>query len=126
VSPLIPYGSTALPPNAPAGTAVSSFWSSNTVWVPLSNGTVQRTTWAGLAPLQHQYMPSVLQWGLDASMFKTVPITERLRLRIQGDFFNVLNHPGNPNSVGSESGVPQRAILREQPRTIQLTLRMTW
>jgi hypothetical protein len=126
VSPLIPYGSTALPPNAPAGTNVSSFWGTNTVWVPLKDGTVQRTTWAGLAPLQHQYLSSVRQWGLDASLFKTVPINERIRLRLQADFFNVLNHPGNPNSVGSESGVLSVQSSGNSPRTLQLTLRLTW
>ena len=41
-APLIPQGQTALPPNAPAGTVVSQFWDTNTVWVPLSNGTAQR------------------------------------------------------------------------------------
>ena len=126
VSPLIPYGSTANPPNAPAGTNVSSFWGSNTVWVPLANGTVTRTSWAGLAPLRQQYLPSVLQWGVDASAFKTVPITERLRLRVQVDFFNVLNHPGNPNSVGSESGILSVQSSGNSPRTLQLTGRLSW
>ena len=41
-APLIPWGQTALPPNAPAGTNVSGFWDTNSVWIPLNNGTVQR------------------------------------------------------------------------------------
>ena len=126
VAPLIPYGSTANPPNAPAGTVVSSFWGTNTVWVPLANGTVQRTTWAGLAPLRQQYIPSVRQWNLDASLFKTIPISERLRLRFQADFFNAFNHPGNPNSVNSESGVLSVQSSGNGPRTLQLTLRLNW
>jgi hypothetical protein len=40
--PLIPAGTTAMPANAPPGTNVVSFWNTNTVWIPLSNGTVQR------------------------------------------------------------------------------------
>ena len=40
-----------------------NFYGGNTVWVPISNGTVQRTTWAGLPPLRNQYYPSVRQWG---------------------------------------------------------------
>jgi hypothetical protein len=94
--------------------------------VPLSNGTVQRTTWAGLAPLRQQYLPSVRQWNLDASLFKTVPLTERMRLRVQADFFNVLNHPGNPNSIASESGVLSVQSSGNSPRTLQLTLRLSW
>jgi hypothetical protein len=126
VAPLIPYGTTALPPNAPEGTNVSSFWNSNMVWVPLANGTAQRTSWAGLAPLQHQYLPGVRQWSLDASLFKTIPITERVRARFQADFFNVLNHPGSPNSIGSESGVLSVQSSGNSPRTLQLTLRVSW
>ena len=42
VAPLIPWGQTALPPNAPAVTNVSGFWDTNNVWIPLNNGTVQR------------------------------------------------------------------------------------
>lgn len=126
VAPLIPYGSTANPPNAPAGTNVSSFYGTNTVWVPLNNGTVQRTTWSGLAPLRNQYLPSIRQWSLDASIFKTIAIAEGFRLRFQADFFNVLNHPGNPNSVSSETGVLSVQSSGNSPRTLQLSLRLTW
>jgi hypothetical protein len=42
---------------------------------------------------------------LDASLFKTILINERLKLRFNSDFFNVLNHPGNPNSLGSRDAV---------------------
>ena len=38
-APLIPTGSTALPANAPANTDVSQFWDTNTVWIPLKDGT---------------------------------------------------------------------------------------
>jgi hypothetical protein len=125
VAPLIPYGQTALPPNAPAGTNVSSYWGTNTVWVPINNGTVQRTTWSGLAPLRQQYLPSVWQWGMDASLVKNFPIKESFRFRLQVDFFNVLNHPGNPNSVGS-TGILSTQSSGNSPRTLQLSGRMTW
>ena len=73
-TPLIPYGQTALPPNAPAGTNVSTYWDTNTAWIKLNNGTVQRVTYdTGLNPWRNQYLPSVMQWGLDASVFKMVP-----------------------------------------------------
>src|SRR5205823_2128196 len=62
VAPLIPWGSTALPANAPANTVVSSFWDTNNVWIPLSDGTVQRVAYNdGLHPWRNQYMPSIRQ-----------------------------------------------------------------
>ena len=54
------------------------YYESNTVWVPLNNGTVQRTTLGGFVdPLQHQYRLGPLQWNMSASMFKTMKLTER-------------------------------------------------
>ena len=123
--PLIPYGSTALPPNAPAGTNVSSFWSTNTVWIPLKDGTVQRTTYGGLNPWQNQRFPSVRQWGLDASLFKSIVVRERLRVRFNADFFNVLNHPGNPSGVG-DTGILSTQASGQAARQLQVTLRVTW
>jgi hypothetical protein len=49
-----------------------------------------------------------------------------MRLRFQADFFNVLNHPGNPNSINSESGVLSVQSSGNSPRTLQLTLRLSW
>ena len=66
---LIPQGSTALPANAPANTAISSFWDTNNVWIPLNNGTVQRQAFDnGLHPWRNQLMPGPLQWFQDASL----------------------------------------------------------
>ena len=125
-TPLIPYGTTALPANAPAGTNISQYWDTNTAWIKLNNGTVQRVTVDdGLNPWRNQYLPSVRQWGLDASLFKVIPIRERMDLRFNADFFNVLNHPGNPNTVGANGFLNTRSS-GQSPRTLQLTLRLTW
>jgi hypothetical protein len=125
-TPLIPYGTTAIPANAPAGTNVATYWDTNTAWIKLSNGTVQRVTYdTGLNPWRNQYLPSVLQWGLDASLFKVFPLTERINLRFNADFFNVLNHPGNPNTIGADGFLNTRSS-GQNPRTLQLTLRLTW
>jgi hypothetical protein len=125
VTPLIVYGQTTAP-NAPAGTNMVGFYNSNTVWVPLKDGTVQRTTWSGLAPLRQQYFPGIWQWGLDASMFKNISIKERLRFRLQADFFNVLNHPGNPNSFTGNTGILNVQSSGNGPRTVQLSGRLSW
>lgn len=125
-TPLIPYGSTALPANAPAGTNVASYWETNNVWIPLKNGTAVRTVYApGWNPWNNQYMPGPRERALDASLFKQVTITERFRLRFNADFFNVLNHPGNPNSVGA-NGILNTQGNAQAPRTLQLSLRLAW
>jgi hypothetical protein len=78
-----------------------------------------------LNPWQNKHFPSVLQWGLDASLFKTVAIRERLRMRFNADFFNVLNHPGNPSAV-ADTGILSTQASGQPARQLQLTLRLTW
>ena len=127
VAPLIPQGTTALPANAPANTDVSQFWDTNTVWIPLKDGSVQRTTYApGVYPLSNQYLPGVLQWGLDAGLVKNVHITERVNLRFNMDAFNVFNHPGTPNAISSGSGVLSTIGFFNSGREVQFTLRLGW
>lgn len=124
--PLIPAGSTALPPNAPGNTIVSQFWDTNTVWIPLKNGTVQRTNFDnGLHPWRNQYIPGPRQWGMDASLFKFINITESVVLRFNIDIFNVFNHPNNPNSIGGD-GILATRNSGSGARTTQLTLRLQW
>jgi hypothetical protein len=126
VTPLIPWGATALPANAPAGTNVSQYWDTSTVWVPLKNGTVQRLTYNnGLNPWRNQYMPGVRQWSQDASLFKVIPIHESVRMRFAADFFNVFNHPDNPNTIGGDGFLNTQAS-GISPRVLQLSLRLDW
>ncbi|MEK7407889.1 MAG: TonB-dependent receptor [Acidobacteriota bacterium] len=114
------------PKNPNRNDPMFSYYGSNTVWVTLKDGTQQRTTYNdGLHPWRNQYLPSTRQWGLDASLFKSVPITERVRLRFNADFFNVLNHPGNPSGVGSD-GILSVRSSGSGARELQLTLRLSW
>ncbi|HXJ40135.1 MAG TPA: hypothetical protein VNH18_12730, partial [Bryobacteraceae bacterium] len=66
--------------------------------------------------------------NLDASIFKEVPLRERLRLQIRGEFFNALNHPqfDLPNAtIGSTSaGIISSTV--GSPRDIQGSLRLTF
>lgn len=119
---LVPRGQTG---TAPDGKPWSKYWNTNTAFVPLTDGTVARTTWSGLTPLNNQFFPSTLQWGLDASASKNFAITERIKVRFQADAFNVLNHPGNTATVGS-NGVLSTQNSGQDPRTIQLSLRTSW
>jgi hypothetical protein len=125
-APLIPWGQTALPANAPANTVVSQFWDTNNVWIPLNNGTIQRVVFNdNLHPWRQQFLPSTLQWNLDSSVFKTIPLRESWVLRFNVDFFNVFNHPGNPSGVAA-TGILSTRNSGTNPRVIQLTGRMTW
>ncbi len=125
-SPMIPWGSTALPANAPANTDVSRYWDTNTVWIPLKNGSVQRTTFNdNLHPWRQQYFDGPRTWGVDASIMKNIPFTETVRLRFQADFFNVFNHPNNPTGVGGD-GVLSTRTSGSDARELQLSLRLLW
>jgi hypothetical protein len=67
----------------------------------------------------------VLQWGIDASLFKIIPITERVMLRFAVDSFNALNHPNNPNSIGGD-GILSTRTSGSAARQTQLSLRLSW
>ena len=124
-APVIPWGQTALPPNAPAGTVVSQFWDTNTVWIPLSNGTVQQTTFNdNLNPFRNQYKLAPWTWGQDASVFKFVRINERVTFRFTVDFFNIFNHPNNQNPTGN--GVLSLRNSGSGARIMQLGARLSF
>lgn len=61
----------------------------------------------------------------DLSIFKTIPITERVRTRITADFFNVFNHPVDfaPNDT---TGLVDLSRQQNDPRIIQFSLRLEW
>jgi hypothetical protein len=125
-APLIPWGQTALPPNAPVGTAVSSFWDTNNVWIPLNNGTVQRVAFNdNLHPWRNQYKDGPWQWFQDVSAFKVWSVKERVRLRFNMDFFNVFNHPNNPTAI-AETGILSTRNSGSNARVMQLGLRLFW
>ncbi len=126
VNYVINWGSTTLPANAPANTNVSSFWDTNTVWIPLKNGNVQRATMdTGLNPMINQLVPGPWNSNVDASLFKVVRINERVNLRFNADFFNVLNMPGT-NGPNSSTGIVSLQSSWNSPRQLQLTLRLQW
>jgi hypothetical protein len=124
-TPLIPWGSTTLPANAPANTNISTYWDTNTAWVKLQNGSVVRTTYnTNYNPWQSQYLPAPWIFGLNASLFKNFAIAEGVRLRFNADFFSVLNNPGL--TTPSSNGILYTNTSANSPRSLQLTLRLTW
>ena len=70
-------------------------------------------------------IPGPRSWGLDASVFKAIPVNERVALRLNADFFNVLNMPGieQPDST---SGIISLRNSANTARQLQLTLRLSW
>jgi len=51
-------------------------------------------------------------------------LTEAVKLRLNADFFQVLNNPGLPLPGGN--GILSTQNSQNSPRTLQLTLRLTW
>jgi hypothetical protein len=131
VAPLVPWGSTALPANAPANTNLSQFWDTNSVWIPLSNGTVQRLALSTsndiLNPWRNQFMRGPNQWFMDASLFKFTNLTERVSLRLNIDFFNVFNNPNNPSpGTAAGDGILTTRNSGSPARVLQLTVRLSF
>lgn len=102
------------------------FYDSNTVFITLRNGTVQRVGMdTSLHPWRNQYVLGPSSFSLDASLFKTIPIRENWQLRLNVDFFNVLNNPGLPQPNES-NGIISLQNSANGPRNLQLTLRLSW
>ncbi len=126
VQPLIPYGTTTPQPNAPAGTNLTSLWDTNTVWVPLRNGTVQRVEYNNnLHPLQNQFVLGPMLWSMNASAFKSMQLREQMFLRFNIDFFNVFNMPGT-NLPNATTGIILNQTSANSSRVLQLTGRLSW
>lgn len=127
VSPILPY-----PANYQSASAKTDplygYYGSNTVWIPLNDGTLQQVGFGGLNPFINQPVLSTWLSNWDASMFKSFSIKERAKLRVQFDFFNVFNIAGNNAIPIDNTGV----VLRNNnanpsgPRVMQISARLTW
>jgi len=93
--------------------------------VKLQDGSVVRTTYnTNLHPWRNQFEPAPWTFNLSASAFKSLALTEAVKLRLNADFFQVLNNPGLPLPGGN--GILSTQNSQNSPRTLQLTLRLTW
>ena len=92
----------------------------------LSNGSVRQTpitdsvNWNSRA-----FFKGPGAWNVDASVFKNISVTERVTARFTADFFNAFNHPNdsNPNNT---TGLQDLSAQPNDPRIIQLSLRLQW
>ena len=103
-----------------------ALYGTNIVYVPLKNGTQQLVAYDnGLNPWRNQYIPGPWAWTVNSSLFKVIPLNERLKLRLNMDFFNVFNMPGTPMPNAS-TGIISLQNSNNAPRQLQWTLRLTW
>ncbi|MBL8227864.1 MAG: TonB-dependent receptor [Bryobacterales bacterium] len=116
----------ATPATPPANDPNARFYETNTVFVPLRNGALQQTSVnTNLHPWRNQFLAAPWVFVLNSSLFKAVPITERVIARLNVDFFNVLNNPGLQVPDGN-TGILLTRFSNNTPRNLQLTLRLTW
>jgi len=103
-----------------------ALYGTNLVVVPLKNGTQQRIAYDnGLNPLRNQFIPGPWAWTVNSSLFKIVPVTERVKLRLNMDAFNVFNMPGN-QLPDANTGILSLRNSNNAPRQLPWTLRLSW
>lgn len=78
-----------------------------------------------LNPNYRFYAANPFNFSTDASLFKVFPITERVGLKVNGDFFNVFNQQGTTGVNGS-TGIITTTSSANVARIIQVSARLTW
>jgi hypothetical protein len=101
------------------------FYGSNTVVVPLTNGTMQQIAYGALHPWINQPIASTNTWSFDSSLNKSFHFKERIRLRVQMDAFNAVNVPGNSYTPGTY-GVAYTNTNVNTARQLQFSARLYW
>jgi hypothetical protein len=117
------------PAGGQVGDPGSNDWDTNNVYMKLKDGsTVIVAKDTGIHPLRQQYHTGPFNWTTDASMLKFFNLTERLRLRMNVDLFNVfnvqgLNTPGSDGVVTLQNSYGGFGI---RPRQMQVNARLEW
>lgn len=120
-------------PATAGGTAQDTNYNTNNVTINLSNGKTDRqgfTPGGGVGQQQFSSNPwaskvltGPFNYTVDASLFKTIAITERIALRFNFDVFNLLNMQGYVNP-SVPSGEELMTSSYNSPRQVQMTLRL--
>jgi hypothetical protein len=69
------------------------------------------------------------RWNMDASVWRTFPLTERYKMDLRAEAFNLFNHPqfGNPaTTLSNTSTLGRITTLAYGPRILQLALKLTF
>jgi hypothetical protein len=103
------------------------------IWMPVTNQAAPvRLNYSGgytgspVAPFNGVAVLGPGLWNFDAAIFKTFSFTESVRLRVQCDFFNALNHPGHAVSASNTTGVASDYGSQNGARVLQLSMRLSW
>jgi hypothetical protein len=103
-----------------------SNFETNNVLVPLRAGTNQLVAFdTGLHPWRNQVAPGPWINSSNASLYKSIPINERIGLRLGVDAFNVFNQPGL-SLPDTTTGILSLRTSAQGARTLQYTARLTW
>jgi hypothetical protein len=98
----------------------------NRVLQQLANGSVRLTSITDNVNWNaRNFFRGPRAWNVDASIFKNFAIREAVKVRFTADFFNAFNHPNdqNPNTT---TGLQDLSQQPNEPRIIQLSLRLEW
>ncbi len=109
-------------------------YGTNLVNLTLKDGTQIQDTKGDYNPFATQIMQSTWLFTTDAALFKSFSFKDRMKLKVEADFFNVFNTPGNeyapnnPNTsaLGDATGIVLKNYSMNGPRTVQLSARFTW
>lgn len=109
-----------------------SYYGNNYIWFNLTDTTTPlrfnmdgNSTGSPLNPWNNQPILSSSLWNCDASIFKSFSIKERAKLRVQFDFFNVFNVPGNEFAAGGD-GIAGTWFNKNDARVMQISARLSW
>lgn len=99
----------------------------NQVSVTLADKTTRLVNYYSGAynPIARNFFKGPGYWNVDFTAFKNFNFTEKTQLRFQADFFNVFNHPNDPDP-NPTTGLQDLWRQQNDPRIIQLGLRFTW
>jgi len=106
------------PNNAPpGGRTPAQWWDADAVTDPTMG------TWGSL---DYMFLRRPGLYNLDISLFKAIPITERIRLLYRVEFLNAFNSPhfGLPSSTQGRAGFGRINDTASDPRQIQMSLRL--
>lgn len=92
----------------------------------LANGTSRNTPIGELYnPGRRAFFLGPGAWNVDLALYKNLKIWADVRARLSADFFNVFNHP-NDVAPNSTTGLQDLSRQSNNPRIIQLSLRVDW
>jgi len=115
--------------NTPASTGCS-----NTTTLSAGSYCVDMSPLANFNPLTNRVMQSTWLFNTDSSILKTFKMGEHMRLKVEADFFNVFNNPGNEfannnpsgNGLNDSSGIVLKNYNINSSRQVQLSGRLTF